>query len=62
MSFNSVRDPECFELESHFLEFSRLHPELSDTLAMWIASPSTVEFEDPTAAALFEKEFPEMKG
>jgi hypothetical protein len=55
-----VQDREGSELE-HFMEFVRLHPELEVKLAMWIASPSTVELEDPDAAALFEREFPELK-
>jgi hypothetical protein len=57
-----MRDLQSPELEHHFLEFSRSHPELSDKLAMWMASAATLEFEDPAAAALFEKEFPELKG
>jgi hypothetical protein len=35
---------------------------LSDKLALWMASASTLAITDPDAAELFEREFPELKG
>jgi hypothetical protein len=60
MTLERRRNLNDSELE-HFIAFSRLHPALSDKLVLWVAFPSTVQADDPAAAELFEKEFPELK-
>ncbi len=50
------------ELEQRFLDFCAAHPELNDALGLWMASGETLEATNPQAAAIFAKEFPELKG